>query len=80
MLCTMPKVIITAQVQDGAKWEKNFRTHGDVFRTYGLAAPVHYTVKGNEVTLCMEPADVDSFLNKHVQSQATIDAMNVDGV
>ena len=26
----MPKVIVTAQVEDSAKWEKGFRTHGDL--------------------------------------------------
>ena len=30
----MPKVILTAQVQDPVKWEAGFRTHGDLFRTY----------------------------------------------
>jgi hypothetical protein len=34
----MPKVILTAQVEDAAKWEAGFRTHGDVFRAYGLQA------------------------------------------
>jgi hypothetical protein len=51
----MPKVVITAQVQDGVKWEANFRTHGDVFKTYNLRAPIQYTVAGNEVAICMEP-------------------------
>ncbi len=27
----MPKVIILAQVQDPAKWEAHFLTHGDLF-------------------------------------------------
>jgi hypothetical protein len=30
----MPKVIVTAQVQDPVKWEAGFRTHGYLFRTY----------------------------------------------
>ena len=58
----MPKVIITAQVHDPVKWEANFKTHGDVFKTYGLGAPVHYAVTGSEVTLCMEPENLDSFM------------------
>jgi hypothetical protein len=40
----MPKVILTAQVENAAKWEAGFKTHGDVFRTYGLLTPVDYTI------------------------------------
>jgi hypothetical protein len=75
----MSKVIMTAQVQDGVKWEKNFRTHADIFRTYGLRAPVDYCVKGNDVTICVEPADAAAFL-KTMEQQPTIDAMKMDGV
>jgi hypothetical protein len=42
----MPKVIITAQVQDPAKWEARFLTHGDLFTTYTLHAPTHYNITG----------------------------------
>ena len=75
----MPKVIITAQVEDGVKWEANFRTHADVFKTYGLGAPVDYAVAGNEVTLCMEPASLDTFM-KAMQASLTVSAMASDGV
>jgi hypothetical protein len=75
----MPKVVITAQVQDGVKWEANFRTHGDVFKTYNLRAPIQYTVAGNEVAICMEPGNADAFM-KTLETQATIDAMTFDGV
>ena len=74
----MPKVIITAQVQDPVKWESGFRTHGDLFRTY-THVPVNYTIAGNEVVICMQPENLDTF-NKVMQSQATVDAMNQDGV
>ena len=30
----MPNVIVTAQVQDPAKWEAGFRMHGELFRKY----------------------------------------------
>lgn len=36
---------MTAQVQDGAKWEASFRTHDDIFKKYG---PVEFTVSGND--------------------------------
>ena len=36
----MAMVIVTAQVQDPVKWEAGFRTHGDLFRTYSVRAPM----------------------------------------
>jgi hypothetical protein len=75
----MSKVILTAQVENAAKWEAGFKTHGDVFRTYGLVAPVEYTLNGNEVAICMEPKDVDAY-KKAIESKVTADAMAFDGV
>ena len=76
----MPMVIVTAQVQDPVKWEAGFRTHGDLFRkTYALRSPVHYTIAGNEVAICMEPEDLKSF-KQAIESQATMEAMAFDGV
>lgn len=75
----MPKVMLTAQVQDPVKWEAGFRTHGDVFRTYTLRGSVQYTITGNEVAICMEPENLDTFA-KAMESQVTIDAMAADGV
>src|SRR5713226_8865364 len=74
----MPKVIVTAQVQDPVKWEAGFRTHGDLFRTY-TRAPIHFTIAGNEVTICMEPDNLDTF-RRAMESQATVEAMAFDGV
>jgi hypothetical protein len=75
----MPKVILTAKVEDAAKWEAGFKTHGDVMRTYDLAGPVDYAISGNEVVICMEPKDLDVF-KKAMESKATADAMATDGV
>jgi hypothetical protein len=76
----MPMVIVTAQVQDPVKWEAGFRTHGDLFRkTYTLRSPVHYTITGNEVAICMEPENLKSF-KQAMESQATVEAMTFDGV
>jgi hypothetical protein len=75
----MPKVMITAQVEDGAKWEASFRTHVNLFKTYTLRAPIEFTVDGNEVAICMEPENVDTLLQS-MESQPTIDAMAADGV
>ena len=49
----MPMVIITAELRDSAKWEANFRTHGDLFRSYALRAPVHFTMAGKEVAVAL---------------------------
>ena len=75
----MPKVVVIAQIKDPAKWEAGFRTHGEVFKTYGLEAPVHFTVAGNEIAICFEPRDVGAFMNV-IQQPATIAAMEFDGV
>ena len=76
----MPMVIVTAQVQDPVKWEAGFRMYGDLFRkTYSLRSPVHYTITGNEVAICMEPENVKSF-KQAMESQATVEAMASDGV
>ncbi len=75
----MPKVIVTCEVQDGEKWEINFRTHTDLFRTYTLQAPMHFAISANEVTLCMEPGDLEAF-RRSMDSPATVEAMELDGV
>ncbi|MGB6200728.1 MAG: hypothetical protein WA871_04185 [Candidatus Acidiferrales bacterium] len=75
----MSKVIVTSQVQDPAKWEAGFRTHADVFRKYTLRAPVHFSVSGNEVTICFEPDNLETFKNM-VSSPETQAAMVSDGV
>jgi len=75
----MPKVIVTAQVQDPTKWEAGFRTHGELFRKYTLRSPVSFSVEGNEVTICMEPENLASF-KQAMESQATAEAMAFDGV
>ena len=37
----MPKVVVTAQVENVVKWEAGFRTHGDLFRNaYTVTTPV----------------------------------------
>jgi len=75
----MPKVILTAQVQDPVKWEAGFRTHADLFRKYTLRSPVSFAITGNEVTICMEPENLTSF-KQAMESPATVEAMTFDGV
>jgi hypothetical protein len=75
----MAKVIITSQVNDPVKWEAGFRTHGDLFRSYSIRVPVNFAVSGNEVAICFEPENLDTF-KRGVETQATADAMASDGV
>jgi len=72
-------VIVTAQVQDPVKWEAGFRTHADLFRIYTLRSPIHFTMAGNEIAICFEPENLDTF-RRTMESQATEEAMAFDGV
>ena len=76
----MPKVVITAEVEDPAKWEAGFRTHGDLFRSQTVTKPIDIAIiQGNHVAVCMEPDDLGTFM-KVMDSPATADAMAFDGV
>jgi hypothetical protein len=75
----MPKVIVTSQVQDPVKWEAGFRSHSELFRKYGLGAPVHFAITGNEVTICFEPQNLDTY-KKMIDTPDTQAAMTSDGV
>ncbi len=76
----MTKVIITAEVEDSAKWEAGFRSHTDLFRAMSLKKPIQFsTNENNEVAICGEPEDLSLYL-KILDSQETADAMAYDGV
>jgi hypothetical protein len=75
----MPRVLITAEVDDLQKWEKGFRTHGDLFRQMGVSRMEYGITEGNRVAVCGETSNLDAYM-KVFNSQATADAMAVDGV
>ena len=76
----MTKVIITAEVEDSAKWEKGFRTHVDLFRKMTISNSIELTTNDkNEACLCAEPDDLNKYL-EILNSPATADAMKFDGV
>jgi hypothetical protein len=75
----MPKVIVTAQVQDSVKWEAGFRMHGDLFRSMKVRGAMHYAIKGNEIAVFAETDSLDTFM-RVMESQETADAMAFDGV
>lgn len=75
----MAKVIITAQVEDAAKWEQGYRSHSELLKS--MTAPASYFTisKDNELTLYSEPEDLDKYFEV-LESPATAAAMEVDGV
>ena len=75
----MPRVLITAEVDNLDAWEKGFRTHGDLFKQMGVSTMEYATVAGNRVAVCGETASLDAYM-KIFNSPATAEAMAVDGV
>ncbi len=76
----MPRVIATAQVEDAAKWEQGFRTHGELFKSMTVNKPIHFNVTPqNEIVICFEPDDLDKYMEV-MDSRATEEAMEFDGV
>ena len=74
----MPRVIVLADVNDGAAWEKTFRTHGDLFKQMGVST-MEYAIDGNRVAVCGETSDLEAYM-KIMNSPATAEAMAADGV
>jgi hypothetical protein len=75
----MPRVVITAQVEDSARWEEGFRTHGDLLSNMSQTATYFAATGDNEVALYSEPEDLDKFMEV-LESPATAEAMENDGV
>ena len=75
----MPRILVTAEVDDLAKWEKGFRTHADLFRQMGVSRMEFGTTDGNRIAVCGETSNLDAYM-KVFNSQATADAMALDGV
>jgi len=73
------KVVITAEVEDPVKWERGFRTHGDLFKSQTVKKPIDFAISGNHVAVCTKPDDLDTFM-KILDSPATAEAMEFDGV
>jgi hypothetical protein len=73
------RIVLTAQVEDAATWERMFRTRGELLRRMSSTATYFATTDGNEVALYAEPADLDTFLEM-MQSPDIAAAMEGDGV
>ena len=75
----MATVVITGQVEDSAKWEANFPTHRDVFRSYTATSVRYGTTEDNDVITIWEVKDADTMLSL-IDSEETAEAMQSDGV
>ena len=73
------RVVVIAELEDPATWEKRFRTHGDLFRSQTVRKPIDFTVEGNRAVVCFRPKDLDTFM-EIFESPATAEAMKEDGV
>lgn len=75
----MPRIVMTAEVEDATKWEEGFRTHGELLRSMSSTV-THFTMTDdNRVALYAEPTDIDLFI-RVLESPATAEAMEFDGV
>ena len=75
----MPRVVITAQVEDSAKWEEGFRTHGELLRSMTSTVTHLAITDENEIALYAEPSDLGKYFEV-LESPATVEAMAYDGV
>jgi len=75
----MHKVVITAKVEDSAKWEEGFRTQGALFRKQTVRSTQFKTTDANEVVICFNVEDLDTYL-EILDSEETAKAMAHDGV
>jgi len=75
----MPRVVITAGVERVEKWEKGFRTNGDLFRQMGVSRMEFATGPGNRIAVSGETNNLDAYM-KVYDSPATADAMAFDGI
>jgi len=75
----MPKVIITARVEDSANWESGFRSHAGLFNEYTATAIYYTATDDNEVAILWEVANLDKYLEL-LDSAETAEAMAQDGV
>jgi len=75
----MPKVIVTAQVEDSANWENGFRNHAGLFNDYTATAINFSATDDNEVAILWDVANLDRYLEL-MDSPETAAAMAQDGV
>ena len=76
----MVRIILTAQVEDSAKWEKGFRTHAELFRSITGTNVLYFATNDkNEVAIYAETSDLGKYMES-LGSPVTAEAMAHDGV
>ncbi len=75
----MPKVIVTAQVEDSANWEIGFRSHAGLFNDYTATAINYSATAENEVAILWDVTNLGRYLEL-MDSPETAEAMAQDGV
>ncbi|HUF08738.1 MAG TPA: hypothetical protein VMO47_05415 [Rhodothermales bacterium] len=74
----MPRIVLTAQVEDPSTWEQKYRTHRDLMELGNLGS-VHYTVTDDGIVMYMKVDELDAYM-EFMGSKAVADAMKEDGV
>lgn len=78
----MPRIVLTAKVDEPSRWEERYRSHGDTFRDlWGGSFPdVHFaTTEDNDVVMYMEVDDLDAYFAM-LETPEIAEAMKHDGV
>jgi ketosteroid isomerase-like protein len=73
------RVIVTAEVEDSAKWEEGFRTHGELLKSMSQSISYFAATDDNEIAVYSEPADLEKYMEV-LESPDTAEAMKSDGI
>lgn len=76
----MAKLLVTAEVNDLAKWEKGFRTHGDLFKGFGVKSPTLFGANENNEVAVLQEIDDPAAAIDAMNSPENTRAMEADGV
>jgi hypothetical protein len=76
----MAKLLVTAEVKDPAQWEKSFRTHGDLFKSFGVKSPTLFGANDNNEVAVLQEIDDPGAAMDAMNSPENTQAMEADGV
>ena len=76
----MAKILVTAEVEDAAKWEESFRTHGSLFSGYGVNSPILLGIGENNCVAVLEDVDDVEAVLATLEAPDNVEAMEADGV
>ncbi len=75
----MTRIVVTAQVEDGARWEKGFRTRGKLLKSTTSTSSHYAITDDNHVAVYADVEDKVKFLEV-LESEATAEARAHDGL